>query len=81
MPKLILLIAVLMLAGCASFNPPSTIKYPPIPASLIIPCPQPPYPASNAVDDVIEAYIETVGLYHECAAKVADVVKAEKLRE
>ena len=77
MRSLCLLIAVLMLPGCATSTPQST---PPTKASLdsalAAPCPEVPRPAADDFDAWQAWAIGLLGQYAECAARHAKTVQA-----
>jgi hypothetical protein len=63
-----LLIASLILTGCASSTPPSR---PPIPANLTSPCPAVDSFTSPSWDELMKSYLKLVIQYSECAGKHA----------
>lgn len=72
----IVLAASLTLASCAS-SPPRAIALPrPLPAAALQLCPSPgPAPGGEA-DGVAEALMDLYGLYGQCAALHAGLVRA-----
>ena len=71
--NLCLLIALLILTGCANSTPPSR---PPIPANLSSPCPAIESFASQSWDDLMQSYMKMVIQYSECANKHDAIVDA-----
>ena len=70
-----LLIALLILTGCASSTPPSR---PPIPANLASPCPAIDSFTSPSWDELMKSYLKLVIQYSECSDKHAAVSGANK---
>lgn len=63
--------AVWMIAGCATPAPLPVTPIPrPAPVTLMQSCPALPLPGET-MGELLIAYVETAGLYHQCAARVA----------
>ena len=80
---LCLITAVLAMSGCASSK--TRLIAPTIPnldAALSAPCPQLKSPTDDAVDSLIESYIDAVGKYSDCSKRHDATVKAwQQLRK
>lgn len=70
-----LLIAVLMLTGCASSRMPSQPQIPPLDSSLAKDCPALPAPPDGDYDELTGWMVDVIGMYGECAARHKAVVK------
>ena len=68
------LAAALMMTACASSAPPVTALQRPLPAAALQLCPAPG--AGPEVDDVAANLMDMYGLYGQCAALHADLVRA-----
>lgn len=77
---LIALAAALTLTACASSAPPGTGLLRPqaayLPAATLQLCPAPPPAPGPEIDDVAAALMDMYGLYGQCAALHADLVRA-----
>ncbi|WP_442418884.1 Rz1-like lysis system protein LysC [Paenalcaligenes hominis] len=71
---LCLIPVVLMMSGCVGYSQPS--ERPPLPASLVAPCPEVPIFDSDSWDDLAVAYIELVFMYGECRARHGSVAES-----
>ena len=69
-----LLIAILILTGCASSKMPSQLQIPPLDSSLAADCKPLPIPPDGDYDDLTGWMIDVIGLYGECAARHRTVV-------
>lgn len=69
-----LLIAVLILTGCASSKMPSQPPIPPLDSSLAADCKLLPEPPEGDYDDLTGWMVDVIGLYGECAARHKSVV-------
>lgn len=80
-PILIILLASLMLAGCASLNPQPVEKVArTVPNELMLSCLPPEAPANASMGALLESYVETSSRLHTCKARhesLSDFVKAE----
>lgn len=75
-PLLPVLAAALMMTACASSAPHVTALQRPLPAAALQLCPAPPPAPGPEVDDVAVALMDLYGLYGQCAALHADLVRA-----
>ncbi|MCZ4065664.1 hypothetical protein NB636_02095 [Oxalobacter aliiformigenes] len=69
-----LLIAVLMLTGCASSRMPSQPQIPPLDSSLAAECKALPEPPDGDYDELTGWMLDVIGLYGECAARHRAIV-------
>lgn len=69
-----LLIASLILTGCASSPMPSQPPIPPLDSSLAADCKPLPVPPEGDYDDLTGWIVDVIGLYGECAARHRTVV-------
>jgi len=68
--KLIALLIVPLLVGCASKPVPVTIKFPDVPPQLFESCPELKKLSDDAkLSDVAKTVVENYTLYHECYLK------------
>lgn len=74
--RLLALAAALTMTACASSAPPVTALQRPLPAAALQLCPAPPLAPGNEVDDVAATLMDMYGLYGQCAALHADLVRA-----
>lgn len=85
MKKLILFVAILMLAGCVSnpILPPEPIKLENIPAELSNSCPDLQNVDLNTtkLSDVITTVTDNYTLYHSCRAQVDELQKWYKKQQ
>ena len=70
-----LLIAVLMVTGCASSGMPSQPPIPPLDSSLAADCSLLPEPPEGSYDKLTGWMVEVVGMYGDCAARHRATVK------
>ena len=71
-----LLIATLMLTGCASSKMPSQPQIPPLYSSLASDCSRLPEPPGGSYDDLMIWMLDVIGMYGDCAARHRATVKA-----
>ena len=72
-----LLIAVLILTGCASSNQPlMQPTVPPLDSSLAADCPQLSELPEGDYDELTAWVVDVIGMYGECAARHRATVKA-----
>ena len=64
-----LLIASLMLTGCASSRMPSQPPIPPLDSSLAAECNPLPEPPDGDYDELTSWMVDVIGLYGECAGR------------
>lgn len=82
MPRnLCLLIAALMISGCATSEPPLTLPTrpaarPPLDSRLAEPCPPVPYPEADDYDAWQAWAVGLVGVYADCRARHGAAVEA-----
>ena len=79
MPKkatLSLLIASLMLTGCASSRMPLHPQMPPLDSSLAEDCAALPEPSDGDYDELTGWMLDIIGMYGDCAARHRATVKA-----
>jgi hypothetical protein len=72
MKKLLVVLTVLVLSGCAMFSPaPVKRNFPEVPKELVIVCPnlKQTEPTSK-LSEVLKVVTENYSEYHECKAKV-----------
>ena len=71
--KKLILIGVIMLAGCAT-SVPVKMSFPNVPEDLLKSCPVLKSTEANTtkLSEVITVVSENYGLYHECSGKVDD---------
>ncbi len=74
--RLLVLAAASMMTACASSNPHASALPRPLPAAALQLCPAPPAPPGAEVDEVAAALMDMYGLYGQCAALHADLVRA-----
>lgn len=68
--KILLLIGVMLLAGCAAKPVPVKQKFPASPTTLMQPCPDLKLlPKDVKLSDVAKTINENYSLYHECSIK------------
>ena len=66
---LCLLIAVLILSGCASSPMPSQPPIPPLDSSLAADCKALPEPPEGDYDELTDWMVDVIGMYGECAGR------------
>lgn len=75
---LVLLIAALMLTGCASGMQPIAASPRPCPASLTTDCPLPPPAKSGSLPDLLNNHIEAMELYAQCRDQMSKLAACAK---
>ena len=73
-----LIVAVLMLTGCASGTLPIAVQPRACPANLTSPCTEPPPAKSGMLPDLLSNHIETMEMYKDCRDKQAKLAECAK---
>ena len=66
---LVLLSAVSIMTGCGFGSQPIKVAKPILPASMAQGCETLPLPISGKLKDLLQNHVETMEVYHECAAR------------
>lgn len=81
-PKIAASVLSLLLVSACSTTPSRVVSRPPVPPSLLLPCPPLPYQAkAGNLPELGALVIVTAGSYYECKSKHDDLITAVKARE